>query len=289
MEKEKLHIIEQVQNAFNAACLLNGYEGIIPTMKIEDSEIEIVLPHEEKIFYTIPAIKDKNGIVLEALSTTAKEIHYVLDMINMSRMMTELLGFNWEYEVSLKINAKNAADFIKLKVILAALEFEEIDIGENIDENLENEFEFSICYLDEEADIELIKGNTHIYNDNYVNYVSSHLENFVNTLSKKGKHDVNCDCDILEVYIIPKEEENFTDSSIIASDLHNMGIQAITDYRDCTFEEKLKTAKEQGTKAILIIDESAMSKFSVKLFDVALKEEKTVKLDNLIDELSQIL
>ena len=61
-------------------------------------------------------------------------------------------------------------------------------------------------------------------------------------MSKKGKHDVNCDCDILEVYIIPKEEENFTDSSIIASDLHNMGIQAITDYRDCTFEEKLKTA-----------------------------------------------
>lgn len=87
----------------------------------------------------------------------------------------------------------------------------------------------------------------------------------------------------LDAYVSPLSEEVLDDAFVIGSNLKAAGFKIEIDY-------SLKQVTKDDIRASFLItfDKDDIAKYQVKLVDMVTKEVKTVKIDNLVDELAFI-
>lgn len=85
----------------------------------------------------------------------------------------------------------------------------------------------------------------------------------------------------LDAFIVPKTKECVDDAFIIGTNLKDAGFKVVTNYTMEKFEEDSLHAN-----FLITFDESSLKDYEVRLKDLKTKEEHTVKIDNLIEELS---
>ena len=87
------------------------------------------------------------------------------------------------------------------------------------------------------------------------------------------------------IYVASVAKEQKSDAFIIGLDLRDMLFKVHIDYRDIALKKKITNADKIGANYMIIIGEDEIKNFSVILKDMLTKEETTVKINNLAEEL----
>ena len=101
--------------------------------------------------------------------------------------------------------------------------------------------------------------------------------------------DLTPKIDPIEVYVVPVTEEQLSDAFVIATTLKDSGFKTELDYRKTNVKNKFSVANKLGTNYIITIGEEEQSTYTVKLKDAITGEEKTIKVNDLIDELNTLI
>ena len=91
--------------------------------------------------------------------------------------------------------------------------------------------------------------------------------------------------DTVDVYVAPIGENNTADALLIGTNLKDCGFKCEIDYRNTNLKNKLATASKINSKYTVIIGDEEIKNYTVILKDMATKEEKTISINNLADEL----
>ena len=88
-----------------------------------------------------------------------------------------------------------------------------------------------------------------------------------------------------DVYVIPVTSNEVGDALIIGTMLKDAGYKVEIDYRDVTLKTKYSLANKLNTSYIVTIGEEELKNYTVKLKDAKTSEEKTIGINDLVDEL----
>lgn len=89
----------------------------------------------------------------------------------------------------------------------------------------------------------------------------------------------------LDVYVIPVTNNEVSDALIIGTMLKDAGYKTEIDYRDVSLKNKYSQANKMNTAYIVTIGEEELKNYTVKLKDAKTSEEKTIGINNLVEEL----
>ena len=92
--------------------------------------------------------------------------------------------------------------------------------------------------------------------------------------------------DPVDVYVAPVTENELSDAFIIGCMLKDAGYKTEIDYRDTSIKNKLSHANKLDVTYFVIVGEEELKHYEVKLKDAVTKEEKLVKINDLVDELN---
>lgn len=91
--------------------------------------------------------------------------------------------------------------------------------------------------------------------------------------------------DDLDIYVIPVTTEQLPDALIIGTMLKDAGYKTEIDYRDVSLKNKYSQANKMNTNYIVTIGEEELKNYTVKLKDAKTSEEKTIGINDLVEEL----
>lgn len=91
--------------------------------------------------------------------------------------------------------------------------------------------------------------------------------------------------DVLDIYVIPVTSEQLSDALIIGTMLKDAGYKTEIDYRDVSLKNKYSQANKMNTNYIVTIGEEELKNYTVKLKDAKTSEEKTIGINDLVEEL----
>ena len=91
--------------------------------------------------------------------------------------------------------------------------------------------------------------------------------------------------DVLDIYVIPVTNEQLSDALIIGTMLKDAGYKTEIDYRDVSLKNKYSQANKMNTNYIVTIGEEELKNYTVKLKDAKTSEEKTIGINDLVEEL----
>lgn len=89
----------------------------------------------------------------------------------------------------------------------------------------------------------------------------------------------------VDVYVIPVTNEQLSDAFIVGTMLKDAGYKTEIDYRDVSLKSKFSEANKKNPSYMVIMGEEESKSYSVKLKDAKTGEEKTVGINNLVEEL----
>ncbi len=255
----ELRKYEHILDIFKGTCELNNFEGM--QLAIFDDKG-----------------KSKKNIVEEALNsrhTDSKKVFFYSPIMDDEETM--VLG-----ALSVKTSPYTCAELINLAVkILTNLDIEDISVtyggrDEKLQENLEalsiavdlcDDKSFGISVDDKET---FIGGQTE--DDIFYIFVDYKILSELTPYKEKTEP--------LDAYIVPTDKEVFDDAFIIGSNLREAGFKVEVDY------SLVQVTKENVDATFLItFDASDIAKYEVKLIDMATREIKHIKIDNLIEEM----
>jgi histidyl-tRNA synthetase len=90
----------------------------------------------------------------------------------------------------------------------------------------------------------------------------------------------------LDVYVIRVNEKNKDITFELLQKIRNYGFSADMDYSEGSLKSQMRIANKLGVKYTIIIGEEELSKNMIILRNMKIKEQKEVKINNLINELS---
>lgn len=109
------------------------------------------------------------------------------------------------------------------------------------------------------------------------------LQEILKTLSLTPKEDN------IEIYVIPVSEDQLEDAFSIATTLKDSGFKTELDYRKTNVKNKFSEANKQNAQYIVTIGEEEQKTYTVKLKDALTSEEKTIGINDLVDELNTLI
>lgn len=89
----------------------------------------------------------------------------------------------------------------------------------------------------------------------------------------------------LDVYVIPVTKNELSDAFIIGTMLKDAGYKTEIDYRNTNLKNKYSKASKMETSYIVTIGEEEIKNYTVKLKDAKTGDEKTIGINNLVEEL----
>ena len=90
----------------------------------------------------------------------------------------------------------------------------------------------------------------------------------------------------LDVFVVNTNEKDNSLAFILLQKIRKSGLFADLDYSSKSLKSQMRAANKYGAKYTLIIGEEELSRNMVTLRNMETKEQKEIKIDNLIDELS---
>jgi len=90
----------------------------------------------------------------------------------------------------------------------------------------------------------------------------------------------------LDIFVAKVNEKNKDTAFRLLQKIRNTGLSADMDYSEGSLKSQMRIANKAGVRYTVIVGEEELSKNMVILRNMQTKEQKEVKIDNLIDELS---
>lgn len=90
----------------------------------------------------------------------------------------------------------------------------------------------------------------------------------------------------LDIFVIKVDEKNKDTAFRLLQEIRNADLSADMDYSGGSLKSQMRIANKIGARYTVIVGEEELSKNMVILRNMQTKEQKEVKIDNLIDELS---
>lgn len=90
----------------------------------------------------------------------------------------------------------------------------------------------------------------------------------------------------LDVFVVKVDEKNKDTAFRLLQKIRNTGLSADMDYSGGSLKSQMRIANKIGARYTVIVGEEELSRNMVILRNMQTKEQKEVKIDNLIDELS---
>ena len=90
----------------------------------------------------------------------------------------------------------------------------------------------------------------------------------------------------LDVFVAKVNENNADTAFRLLQKIRNAGLSADMDYSEGSLKSQMRIANKIGARYTVIVGEEELSKNMVIFRNMLTKEQKEVKIDNLIDELS---
>jgi len=90
----------------------------------------------------------------------------------------------------------------------------------------------------------------------------------------------------LDIFVAKIDEKNKDTAFRLLQKIRNAGLSVDMDYSDGSLKSQMRIANKIGARYTVIVGEEELSKNMVILRNMQTKEQKEVKIDNLIDELS---
>ena len=109
------------------------------------------------------------------------------------------------------------------------------------------------------------------------------LQEILKTLNLTPKEDN------IEIYIIPVSEEQLEDAFLVSTMLKDGGFKTEIDYRNTNVKNKFAQANKLNPNYIVTIGEEEQKEYKVKLKDALTGEEKTICINDLLDELNTLI
>jgi len=90
----------------------------------------------------------------------------------------------------------------------------------------------------------------------------------------------------LDIFVAKVDEKNKDTAFKLLQKIRNIGLSADMDYSEGSLKSQMRIANKIGVRYTVIVGEEELSKNMVILRNMQTKEQKEVKIDNLLDELS---
>jgi histidyl-tRNA synthetase len=90
----------------------------------------------------------------------------------------------------------------------------------------------------------------------------------------------------LDIFVAKVNEKNKDSAFRLLQKIRNTGLSADMDYSEGSLKSQMRIANKIGARYTVIVGEEELSKNMVILRNMQTKEQKEIKIDNLIDELS---
>lgn len=270
---ENIKKFEYVLDIFKGTCELNNYDCIKTPIK-EDSSLrtsnvlaclKLSNEHENlgKVYFYGPVFASEESIELGAISFKKRSIYRAGEIINLAVKFINNIGID-----EVKIKLASILDEHYKKELIENLMTLDIDIEEG---DVEYSDLDKICAFDI-----LIEGQKVGHGGGKEEY--SYFKIDYQSLAQLCDHDVMVFP--LDVFIKPESSRVLSDAFIIGSNLKDAGLKVEVDY-DGDIE-----IKDLDANYLIEFSEKDIANYEVKLIDLKTKEEKTIKIDNLVEELA---
>ena len=90
----------------------------------------------------------------------------------------------------------------------------------------------------------------------------------------------------LDIFVAKVDEKNKDSAFKLLQTIRNAGLSADMDYSEGSLKSQMRVANKLGVKYTVIVGEEELSKNMVVLRNMQTKEQKEIKIDNLINELT---
>ncbi len=90
----------------------------------------------------------------------------------------------------------------------------------------------------------------------------------------------------LDIFVVKVDEKNKTTAFRLLQKIRNAGLSADMDYSEGSLKSQMRRANKIGAKYTVIVGEEELSKNMVILRNMQTKEQKEIKIDNLINKLT---
>lgn len=249
---------EYVRDVFKGTCELNCFEEIRPS---GSSLEQIVSKLDEGVRVYYEEI-EKAETKLVAVDKTIGSVYSIGELVNLGAKT--LMNLDVE-DVVVTISGK---DDKKVDDLLANLDMISL-VAEKGKDSKSDTLSFTISVEDKPV----FKGSVY---EEYI-LLEGSCEAIVETIDFKDNAVMT------DAYISPLDEEVLDDAFAIGTNLRDAGFKVEVDY-------SLKQVTKDDVKAAFLItfDKKDITKYQVKLIDMATKELKTVMIDNLVEELAFI-
>lgn len=264
---DEMRKYEYVLDIFKGTCELNNFDPIYARAYNDGMANKDILKSvlndiekDEKVYFYGPVLDGKECVIAGGICN--KDNPYIFsEVINMCTKFLTNLGME---EISVDIEGEEDGDAISN---LEALDIS-VDLKEK-DSSRDDETSFTVYAADEPVVYGGLREDGTIYFYSDIENLMGYVDNI---------HETQVD-----VYISPTSKEVLDDAFIIGSNLRDAGFKVEIDY-------SLKQVTKDVIDASFLVtfDREDIKKYQVKLVDMATKEVKTVKIDNLVEELSFI-
>jgi len=93
----------------------------------------------------------------------------------------------------------------------------------------------------------------------------------------------------LDIFVAKVNEKNKDTAFRLLQKIRNVGLSADMDYSEGSLKSQMRIANKVGVRYTVIVGEEELSKNMVILRNMQTKEQKEVKIDNLIDEVKGVM
>jgi len=93
----------------------------------------------------------------------------------------------------------------------------------------------------------------------------------------------------LGIFVAKVNEKNKDTAFRLLQKIRNAGLSADMDYSEGSLKSQMRLANKIGVRCTVIVGEEELSNNLVILRNMQTKEQKEVKIDNLIDELTSCI
>lgn len=273
LNEKELRKYTYIRDVFDGTCELNDYKGISISCVDEQGKL-LKEPIEESIKQMS---KDENKCYLHATCFDKEEKDYFIALAkneDNSYIDTEIVNIAVKFLHNLDIYdlIVTVGGTIDNKELLENLDTLDIPAGNSLEKSNEpydKEMYFDV-FLEDSL---LVHGGRN--SERGITYFKINYKDIEEAV------DYDKESQELDAFIEPSSETAVNDAFIIGTNLKDAGFKVVTNY-------SLKKYSEDDirTNFMIIVDESGIKNYEVILKDLKTKEKRTVKIDNLVEELS---
>lgn len=275
LKGKEMRKFQYVKDIFMGTCELNNYDSImLPTFAqggkpIEDYLDEVLKHLDNKLdrcyFECHPYCKEETCEFI-ALIKGKNDTYLESELINLAVKTLHNLD---EYDCQVTI--KGSKDHKELIENLEALDIAASLGNTFVDDKYDKELSFDITI----GESLVIHGGASY--DLKLTYFKIYYEQLQKIVEYREKMEE------LDIYISPKDESSLNDAFLIGTNLKDAGFKTGVNYFLEDFEEE-----NLHSNFLITFDSKDIANYEVKLKDLKTKETKTVKIDELVEELAFI-